>query len=120
MKKSTKALLLSALVFPGAGHLFLKYYLRGAALMVLSLAGLAIIVVDAVQQALGIFDKLQNGTMPLDANAISGLLTNSASSFPGWVLNIASYGIVLCWIIGIFDSYRMGKSQDAANIRDEQ
>jgi len=37
MSRSTTAVLLSALVLPGAGHLYLKHYPRGLALIAISL-----------------------------------------------------------------------------------
>ena len=39
MKKSTKAALLSALICPGAGHIFLKKYIRAMLLVAATLAG---------------------------------------------------------------------------------
>ena len=120
MKKSTKSVLLSALVFPGAGHFFLRQYLRGAALMGLSMAGLAIIVAKSVQEALSIVDKLQSGEVPLDAEAISRMVAKATSGTEGLVLDIATYGIGLCWLIGIVDSYRIGNRQDTSNDRDRE
>ena len=113
MKKSTEAVLLSALVFPGSGHLFLKYYLRGMALLLASLAALTYIMVKAVQQAFSIVDKLQNGQLPLDTDAISRLLAQSSTGQEGLFLDIASYGIALCWLIGIADAYRIARRGDA-------
>ena len=86
--------------------------------MALATAGLTIIVVKTIQDALIIVEKLQYGEVPLDAQAISGLLSESTRGSGGLVLDIATYGIVLCWLIGIFDSYRIGKSQEALNDRE--
>ena len=118
MRRTTKSVLLSALVFPGSGHFFLKQYLRGAALMVLATAGLALIVAKAVQEAMDVVEKFQYGQVPLDPQALSKLLAKSASGADGLVLDIATYGIGLCWLIGIVDSYRIGKRQDALDDRD--
>lgn len=119
MNRATKALLLSALVFPGAGHLFLKRYLRGAGLLAVTLAGLAVIVVESVHKALAIADKLQRGEVPLDLAAITGLLAQSTSGSAGLVLDIATYLVTLCWLVGVFDSYRIGKRQDGLDDKRE-
>ena len=86
--------------------------------MVLALAGLTIIVAKATQKAVAIVEKIQYGEAPRDVHALSELLAKSASGSEGLILDIATYVIVLCWLIAIFDSYRIGKNQDALNNRD--
>ena len=44
MKRSTRAVLLSGLVFPGLGHIFLKQYLRGSILVLIALATASVII----------------------------------------------------------------------------
>ena len=46
MKKAIKAALLSALVFPGVGQMYLKRYVRGLIPMVLILAGLGMLIAE--------------------------------------------------------------------------
>jgi hypothetical protein len=111
MKRSTISVLLSALVFPGAGHLFLKKYLRGAALLILALTGIIAIMVTSVQRAIAIVEKIQNGDVPLEMQALSELVSKSSSRPEGLLVNIASLVVLLCWIIGIVDSYRIGQKQ---------
>ena len=112
MKRSTISVLLSAFVFPGAGHLFLKKYLRGAALLILALTGIIVVMVRSVQSALPLIEKIQNGDVPLEAQAISELISKSASGPDSLLVNIASLVVLLCWVIGIVDSYKLGHRQD--------
>ena len=112
MKKSTLAALLSALVFPGVGHLFLRQYLRGVAVFMVAMTGVIIIMVKSVQYALPIVEKIQTGDVPLDAQALSELLSKSSSGSEALLLNLVSLAVLLCWIIGIVDSYRIGRKQD--------
>lgn len=114
MNRATKAVLWSALVFPGTGHLFLQRYLRGAGLMLLTAVGLTVIVVEAVHKALAIAEKLQRGELPLDVQAISELLSQSAAGAGGLALDIATSVVLLCWLVGIFDAYRIGKGEALA------
>jgi cobalamin biosynthesis protein CobD/CbiB len=116
MKKSTKSVLLSALIFPGVGHLFLKQYLRGIALLVMAMSGVTIIVVKSVQHALPIVEKIQNGDVPLEAQALSNLVSKSLSGPDGLLVNLVSLAILLCWVIGIVDSYRIGHRQDRIKV----
>ena len=61
MKKSTTAALISALVFPGCGHYYLKKYVIGTILIVAVFVPLYIIITHAIERALLISEKLQRG-----------------------------------------------------------
>ena len=112
MKKSIKAALLSAFVFPGVGHIYLKKYIPGMVLVGVSLAGIYYLTSKAVDRALQIVEKIQSGDVPLDVTAITELVSKQASGAEAQLLNIATTVIFICWIIGIIDSYRIGREQD--------
>lgn len=112
MKKSSKAALLSGLVFPGIGHITLKQYLRGAILMLGTLIALSVIVNSAYQRALAIVDRINSGDVPVDTAALSEMVANSASGAGDLAENIAVIVLGACWLFGIVDSYRIGIAQD--------
>ncbi len=112
MKRSTKAALLSGLIFPGVGHMALKQYLRGSILMLAALAALIVIITKAVEQALIIVDKINSGEIPLESVTITELASQSTGAAEGSILNIAVLVVVACWPIGIIDSYRLGIYQE--------
>lgn len=108
MKKSTKAALISALVFPGAGHIYLKKYLRGIILATLSLTAIASLISYTVERALQIAEKIQSGQIPPDIPAITELLSQQPAGNTLLIQHIAATAIILCWIVGIIDAYRAG------------
>jgi len=112
MKKSTKAALLSGLIFPGVGHMVLKQYLRGSILMLSALIALIVIVTKAVNQALTIVDKINSGEISLESVTITELASQSTGAAEGSISNIAVLVIIACWLIGIIDSYRLGIIQE--------
>jgi len=112
VKRSTKAALLSGLIFPGVGHMVLKQYLRGSVLMLAALTALIVIVTKAVEQALAIVDKINSGEISLESVTITELASQSTGAAEGSILNIAVLVIVACWLIGIIDSYRLGIKQE--------
>ena len=120
MKRSTKAALLSSLIFPGVGHMALKQYLRGSILMLSAVIALTVIVTKAVKQALAIVDKINSGEIPLEAGAITELVSKSTAGAEGSILNIATFVVVACWLIGIIDSYRLGINQEKQLIIDAE
>jgi hypothetical protein len=90
----------------------LKQYLRGSILMLSALIALSVIVTKAIKQALTIVDRINSGEIPVEAGAITELVSKSTSGADGSVLNIAALVVVACWLIGIIDSYRLGIIQE--------
>ena len=117
MTYSIKAALLSGLVFPGVGHLYLKRYLRGFLLA----AGAAVVtyflVSVAVNSAMDIAGKIEGGNVPLNAEDISALVSK-ASQENERSTDIATAILLALWAIGIVDSYREGRARDKAKERD--
>jgi hypothetical protein len=114
MNKSVKASLLSALVFPGSGHFFLKKLIPGALLAIIAIVCLYVITVATVEVAQEISTKIQTGEIPLDVSEITAALSKQQTDSADMV-NVSTYLFVICWIIGIIDSFRIGRSQDKAD-----
>ena len=112
MKKSMKAALLSAFVFPGVGHLYLKKYIHGVVLVGTSLAGSYYVISKTVERALEIVEKIQSGAVPLDVTTITELVSKQSTGTEGQFTHIITIVIVICWFISIIDSYRVGRAQD--------
>jgi len=112
MKKSTKAVLLSALVFPGVGHIFLKKYMSGVVLAGASFAAIYYLLSKMVEKALQITESIQSGDVQLDVEAITELVSKQSTGAEAQLLNIATAAFIICWLIGIIDSYRVGYTQD--------
>ncbi len=106
MSRSTNAVLLSAFVLPGAGHLYLKHVSRGMALIAVSLACLWVIVDSTLQQASIVIDKLESGDAALDAAHISELVAQTSGSSGS---SIATIVLIGCWLAGMVDAYRLGR-----------
>ena len=112
MKRSSKAALLSGLIFPGIGHIVLNKYLRGSVLILFALVALSVIVNRIYQRALTIVDRINSGDIPIDTGAIAEMLSNSTSGADSFIENIAVIVLGACWLIGVIDSYRLGVAQE--------
>ena len=112
MTRSTKAALLSGLVFPGIGHMVLKQYLRGSALMISALIASSVIVTVVIQRALTIVDRINSGDIPVETGAIAEMVSNSTNGADSLIENISVIVLGACWLIGIIDSYRLGIAQE--------
>jgi hypothetical protein len=112
MKNSMKGALLSGLVFPGLGQIALKHYWRGGALILAVMAGLYVMIATAMQQAYAILDSIEaEGGMP-DSDTISQAAAQAAAASDSPVITAVSLLIIVCWIIGTIDAWRIGKQKD--------
>ena len=111
MTKYTKAALLSGLVFPGLGQIYLKQYLRGFAIILIMVSSLSSIIVMVTISALKTIRNLQNQGSA-DIAIASSLITSAATDY-ALFYNISLMLIVCCWIFSIVDASRLGKRKDA-------
>jgi hypothetical protein len=111
VRYSIKAALLSALVFPGVGHLYLKRYLRGVLLAAGAAALSYFILSVALESAFDIVGKIQAGDIPPNVESISELVSKASQS-NARSTDIATTILLALWVIGIVDSYREGRARD--------
>lgn len=109
MSKASRAVLLAALVFPGAGHFYLKRTAMAWLLVLISSACLYQVISTAVVTANSLSNKILQGEIPLDIDKISAAVsTELANNSTPW-LSVSSWLLLACWLIGIVDAYRIAK-----------
>jgi TM2 domain-containing membrane protein YozV len=111
MKRPIKAALLSGLVFPGVGHLYLKRYVRGILLAAAAAVLSYFIISVAINTAFDIAGKIQSGDVPLNAASISNLVSRDTQGSEN-SSDIATIALFALWLIGIIDSYRAGRARE--------
>lgn len=104
-------MLLSGLVFPGIGHMVLEQYRRGSILMLIALTAMSAIIKIAFDQAQTIVDRIASGEIPLDSIQVSELIASSSAASDGVVSKIPVIVFVVCWLVGVIDSYRAGAAR---------
>ena len=112
MNKATKAFLLSALLFPGCGHFFLKKPIMGGLLTTISVVCLYFFTVAVFSLAKAISDKILSGEIAADILEITLAITEGLAESGLHQLNVLTITLFSCWIIGMFDSYRVGRKED--------
>ena len=113
MRQSTKAALLSGLVFPGMGHLYLRQYVRGVLFAGAAGVLLYFIVSVALSTAFDVMGKIQSGNVPLDVESISELVVKQSHESEEST-NTATMVLIALWVMGIADSYRVGRAREKA------
>ncbi len=121
MSKSLKAALLSALVFPGIGHFSLKKPVQGVLLSGVAIVCLYFLLTTAVEIAQQLSVKIQSGEIPMDVEKISEMVSQQLVGSDDQRINMSSLLLVICWVVGVVDSFRIGRSQgnsdDSSNIQ---
>jgi len=103
--------LLSAFVFPGLGHVFLKKYVMGVLLIGMALVATYSLIVKTVERSLHIIENIQSGAQ-LSATDIASLVSHQSAGEASQLLDMGPLMLLICWLIGIVDSYRIGRVQD--------
>lgn len=111
MKRSTKAVLVSGLVFPGLGHIFLRSYVVGLVLVCLAGGSVYMVVNTAIETALDVAREIETGSMSIDSASISQLVAQRSQQAEQST-NVAVWVFMASWVIGIIDSYRVGRAQE--------
>ena len=120
MKVATKAALFSAIVFPGAGYFIVKKNVQGSVALLVTLTGLAIMMVEAYQKAQIIAEKIVAGTIPLDILIIREQIILTPGNLTPEEVTYLSFAIGAVWLFGIVDCYRIGRAQQGMDsVNDE-
>ena len=121
MHKATKAGLISAFIFPGCGHFYLKSKLRGAIFTLFSAACLYVLLTFLVNIANDISDRIISGDIPLELNSLMTEISSQLSGSASGSSNIAMLLLLSCWGMAIIDSIIVGRKLAVgtkSNLRD--
>ena len=114
MKSPVKAALLSGLLFPGLGQIYLKRYLRGLTIIILVIMGLSLIIGMATADALQALKKIQTEGGIVDMDAILNLAATYSKPHAVYSEIIFLF-IICCWLFSMIDAYRIGKRMKDKN-----
>ena len=95
-------------IFPGVGHLYLKKYVPGLLLSTGAATATYFIVSSAVQMALEVVKKIEDGSIPLEVGTITELVSQQSRASE-YSTNIAMIVLFTFWVTGILDSFRVGR-----------
>ena len=111
MNRSTTAVVLSALVLPGAGQLYLKHVWRGMAFIGVSLVCLWFIIVQTMQQASAVLALTESQGGVMDAAQLAGWMSQSQGGSGSTAATVAVWVLFVCWVAGIIDAHWLGKRE---------
>ena len=107
MDRSSKAMLLSVLVFPGVGQWYLGRRLRAVLFGVPALGGAWVLLSHAWTLAMGISEEIVAGTAGVDlGDILARVHQQAATSTPA--TDIAAAVMIACWIGAALDARLLG------------
>lgn len=112
MTGTTKAVLLSAVIFPGAAHFYLKKYISGVFFSVIATVCSYLIIVNFTTRILIVFEKVRAGEIAPEFLLMIQLILKQPEnpearlSLHVWIV------LIVCWLVAIADSYRIARQQE--------
>lgn len=106
MKKPVKAAVISAVIYPGLGHIFLEKKRQGFMWATVFTVPLYLLVSELLTQTKLITKQVIEGTIPLDISAISQAVFDAMATKPA--LTYCTYLLAILWLLAIADSFRLG------------
>jgi len=104
-----KAVLLSACVFPGSGHLYLRRFGTGVVLAGAAFLSLYVLVSRTVERAVAISERIQRGEIPPDIAAISDYVSAQSAAGDPLSINLATLVLTIVWLVGIIHCHVIGR-----------
>lgn len=104
-------MLLSVLVFPGAGHLYLKRYKLGALLVLLSLLSIISILTAIIRLLRPIVREMALQGGGLDIQQVSQLVSDALANGADATITLTLIGLAVLWVFSLIDSYRLSKKK---------
>lgn len=111
MKKSTKAALLSGLVFPGAGQMYLKRWVSGALLAGIAAYAIYTVVSVVMRVTREVVLQVESGAVAASVESLSAAVTQQLSGSEQ-ATDVATTTFMVCWIVGIVGAYIQGHLQE--------
>ena len=115
MKKSTKAVLFSLLIFPGAGHFLIRKWIWGLLFMAVTLLSSGVLINYGFNKANDIMDRALSGEVPLDPEAIEALLREPPPPDEALMLKMSQWLLLTCWIGSAAHAYVKTESLQKQN-----
>ncbi|MDP5147675.1 hypothetical protein ORI98_14640 [Shewanella sp. ULN5] len=109
IKRPLKAALMSALICPGSGQMWLGKKWQGIGFMALSFVCLAVMMNFAIERAQVIADKILAGEVALEYSAIYAQITQAPDGNMAQISTWITWLFVANWLTSIITAYLMAK-----------
>ena len=109
MNQSTKAALLSGLVFPGVGQISVGHVKRGWFIIAAVCLYLYLIISEIIHKMYSAIAKMQESGTVMDTEAISKMTSGVITFSDNTYLNVVLVLLIVTWVVSVIDAYLLGK-----------
>ncbi len=109
MNQATKAALLSALLFPGWGQMYLKAYVRGLVFIIPAVLGSALMAYSVILAGFGALTSVARQKELTFAEAIASLILQAFQTINYRMFFLLLALLLMLWVLSIIDAYQLGK-----------
>jgi len=109
MSRSLKGALLSGLILPGIGQVYLGYKKRGWSIIAVNIVILYLIISEVIQKAYSVIDEMKNSGSVMDIEQISAKAADLSGFSDNVFLNVLLMFFIIGWFVAMIDAYRLGK-----------
>ncbi|MBI3229322.1 MAG: hypothetical protein HYZ45_03810 [Burkholderiales bacterium] len=113
MQNAIVATLLSALLFPGSGHLMLKRKTMGWSLVVAAMIPTLYLLAALVQTLMRLYELLEKNLLPPEFTVMLGYVIDAPFGNNPLLVKLAFAAAIIIWLFAVIDSYRIGRAVDA-------
>jgi len=113
IKRPLKAALMSALICPGSGQIWLGKKWQGIGFMTLSFVCLAVMMNFAIERAQVIADKILAGEVALEYSAIYAQITQVPDGDMAQISTWITWLFVANWLTSVITAYLVGTKVSA-------
>ncbi|ASJ72981.1 hypothetical protein [Granulosicoccus antarcticus] len=111
MKRSTKALLLSAFAYPGAGHWYLEKKLPAILLIAASIAAFYVLMSGMWTQTNLLAEQIVSGEVQFEVGAVLDLMTAQNNPDQSNSITTATAWMGIIWVVAVVDTWRLGRTK---------
>jgi len=104
LNRRLQAALLSGLVFPGAGQLKNRKFIRGAVFIALTVAPLAVLVYKVMSSFMGMLEDMTGDEISALRDDVPGLARTLLESDKGF-FDMIGYSLLAVWAVSIVDAW---------------
>ncbi|NHZ62539.1 hypothetical protein [Massilia genomosp. 1] len=109
MDRSVVALLLSGLVFPGAGQYYLRRRARACLFIVPTLMAAIYFFKKVMDSASALVDEVLRGALPADPVLIAERLHQQGDAASP-MMNLAASVMLVCWLASVIDAWLLARA----------
>lgn len=113
MTKTMKAVLLSAVIFPGAGHFYLKKMVTGIVLSSVTSIASYFILMNIFNRIVKVFEKIQSGEMEPEFVQMILFVLSQPEDPQGRISLMVWLVLLMSWLLAIGDCYRIARKKSS-------